>query len=165
MIAIDPENLENVLAAEVGEDRAAELISLFEAAGAVRAEPETALVTIEQAAEWAGRALTDSDVGWLRREIPKTPIPDAISMMAVSLTVPEDADTGSTTDLSGHLRATGEQRDPTGTPTFPRSCKSCTTKPRTRKRQFSMTCPHAPVWSGSAVPATGETRIGSIRAP
>jgi hypothetical protein len=119
MIIVDQETLENVLAAEVGQHRAMDLISLFEAAGALRAVPDTALVTAEQAAEWAGRILTDGDVGWLRREIPKTPIPDVISMMAVSLTVPEDADTGGTTDLGDCLRPTGDQRDPSWYPYFP----------------------------------------------
>ncbi|WP_410570647.1 hypothetical protein [Amycolatopsis sp. cmx-4-61] len=119
MITVDQEKLENVLAAEVGQHRAMELISLFEAAGALRAMPDTALVTAEQAAEWAGLILTDGDVGWLRREIPKTPIPDAISLMAVSLTVPDDPDTGGTADLGDCLRPTGDQGDPSWYPYFP----------------------------------------------
>jgi hypothetical protein len=118
MLDIDPDQLEATLAEEVGQHRATELISRLEAAGAIRSAKSAALITAEQAAEWAGRALTDGDIGWLRREIPKTSIPDAINTMAISLAVPED-DTGRRAGQNDDRLPSGATRDLDWYPYFP----------------------------------------------
>jgi hypothetical protein len=118
MLDIDPEQLETTLAEEVGQHRAAELISRLETAGATRSAKPAALITAEQASDWAGRTLTDSDIAWFQREIPKTSIPDAINTMAISLTVPDDG-AGRRAGQVDDLRPSGEPRDPDWYPYFP----------------------------------------------
>lgn len=110
MIIVDPDKLEGVLLNEVGKHGASDLIVALEEAGALRTVQDTAVVTVEQAVQWADRPLTDGDIEWLKRAIPKSTVPEVIGDIAFSLTLPVDRDSDDATVMDGQDSRDSRQR-------------------------------------------------------
>lgn len=95
MIIVDADKLEDVLSESLGKNAASELIVALEEAGALRIAHDTAVVSADQAMQWAAssgvdaRPLTPGDIEWLKQAISRSSVAEDIGTIAHSLSLPD----------------------------------------------------------------------------